>query len=110
MDPVKLLSFEEYADRYSSARMRRIDGIFEVTFHTDGESLQWSQKSHHELAMLFKCIAADRDNRIVILTGMGDVWSGPPPQQQARVHAAPAHRARVGQHHLFRTAARDEHA
>jgi enoyl-CoA hydratase/carnithine racemase len=83
---IKLLSFDEYKDRYESARMRRERGILEVTFHTDGGSLRWSEKSHHELGMVFKCIAADRDNRIVIMTGVGDEWSGPPANWEARVH------------------------
>jgi enoyl-CoA hydratase/carnithine racemase len=36
--------------------------------------------------MIFKCIAADRENRVVIMTGLGDEWSGPPARWEARVH------------------------
>jgi enoyl-CoA hydratase/carnithine racemase len=86
MRSIKLLSFDEYKDKYGSARMKRDRGILEVTFHTDGGSLQWSERSHHELGMIFKCLAADRDNRIVIMTGTGDDWSGPPAEWDARVH------------------------
>lgn len=86
MRSIKLLSFDEYSNRYGSARMTRERGILEVTFHTDGDSLRWTERSHHELGMIFKCIAADRDNRIVIMTGVGDEWSGPPAQWDARVH------------------------
>ena len=86
MRSIKLLQYEEYKDKYGSARMERDRGILEVTFHTDGGSLRWSEKSHHELGMIFKCIAADRDNRIIIMTGVGDEWSGPPANWDARVH------------------------
>jgi enoyl-CoA hydratase/carnithine racemase len=85
MYSVKLLDFDEYKDRYSSAKMRRENGILEVTFHTDGGSLRWTEKAHHELAMIFKCIAADRENRVVIMTGTGDEWSGPPASWETRV-------------------------
>jgi hypothetical protein len=53
MADVKLLSFDEYRSRYSSAKMRRERGILEVTFQTDGGSLRWSLLAHHELAMIF---------------------------------------------------------
>lgn len=86
MRSIKLLTFEEYKGRYSSARMRRERGILEVTFHTEGGPLRWTERSHHELGMIFKCIAADRDNRVVIMTGTGDEWSGPEAKWDARVH------------------------
>jgi hypothetical protein len=34
-------SFEEYWNKYQSARMERRNGILEVTLHTDGQSLRW---------------------------------------------------------------------
>lgn len=89
MRSIKLLSFDEYKDRYSSARIRREDGILEVTVHTEGNSLRWTEQSHHELGMVFKCIAADRDNRVVVITGVGEEWSGPPAGWEARVHKTP---------------------
>ncbi len=36
-----MLRFEEYAEKYETIRMRREDGILELTFHTGGDTLQW---------------------------------------------------------------------
>ncbi|NKQ56124.1 enoyl-CoA hydratase/isomerase family protein [Amycolatopsis sp. K13G38] len=66
--------FEDYADKYANVAMTRSDGILELTFHTDGESLQWTLRIHDELAYLFDEIAADRENKVVILTGAGDAF------------------------------------
>lgn len=72
-----MLKFEEYADRYKSIAMSRTDGILEVTFHTNGDSLRWDLSVHTEMAEAFRFIANDRENRVVILTGMGDEFCGP---------------------------------
>jgi hypothetical protein len=41
-------NLEEYANKFDSVRMRRIDGILEMTFHTNGGSMRWSKKAHEE--------------------------------------------------------------
>lgn len=64
---------EEYAERYENATLHRDDaGVLEVTLHTRGHSLRWSESAHRELPMLFADIAMDPENRTVILTGSGD--------------------------------------
>jgi enoyl-CoA hydratase/carnithine racemase len=75
-----MASLDDYANRYACARMRRADGILELTLHTDGDSLRWGLGPHAELPALFADIGADRDNRVVILTGIGAEFSGPRPQ------------------------------
>ena len=67
---------EEYATRYSCIAMRRENSILEMRFHTDGGSLRWGLVPHGELADAFADVAQDRDNRVVILTGTGDEYSG----------------------------------
>jgi enoyl-CoA hydratase/carnithine racemase len=67
-------TFEEYANAYENIKLERNNGILEVTFHTGGNSLVWSGKSHEELAYCFADIGADADNHVVILTGAGDSW------------------------------------
>ena len=47
-------------------------GVLELTMHTDGGPLWWAGPPHRELPELFAAAAADRDNRVVILTGTGD--------------------------------------
>lgn len=66
--------FEEYASKYQDIRMQRRNGILEVTFHTKGGPLQWNESAHREFAYAFTDIGADPDNKVVILTGTGDVF------------------------------------
>ena len=70
-------SFEEYANKYQTARMERRNGILQVTLHTEGQSLRWGFLPHGELPEAFHDIGADRENKVVILTGTGAEFSGP---------------------------------
>jgi enoyl-CoA hydratase/carnithine racemase len=47
---------------------------WEVALHTEGGPLVWSESAHRELGYLFADIAADAQNRVVILTGTGDAF------------------------------------
>ena len=40
--------FEDYANAYQTIRMERRDGVLQLTFHTDGGSLQWGLLPHRE--------------------------------------------------------------
>lgn len=81
----RLLPFEEYSTRFEHVKMQRDDrGILQLSLHTNGGSLQWGTPPHEELGKAFRFISADRDNRIVILTGTGDVFSGPRPTWETR--------------------------
>lgn len=75
--------FEDYAQKYQNIRMRREDGILELTLHTDGKPLRWGRLPHAELEEAFHNIARDRDNQIVIMTGVDDEFSGPVPEPEA---------------------------
>jgi enoyl-CoA hydratase/carnithine racemase len=70
-------SFEEYAHKYQTVRMRREDGILQIQFHTEGSSLRWGLIAHRELECAFVDIGRDVNNQIIILTGAGDEFSGP---------------------------------
>lgn len=67
-------ALSDYQDRYAHARLSRADGILEVELHSDGDSLVWGDSPHTELGYLFADIAADPDNLVVILTGVGDAF------------------------------------
>ncbi len=68
---------EDYADKYQTVRFERRDGILVMTLHTEGQSLRWGFLPHGELPEAFHDVGADRDNRVVILTGIGAEFSGP---------------------------------
>jgi len=69
--------FKAYANKYEHIRMRREDGILEIRLHTDGGPLRWGRRPHAELEEAFLNIGRDRENKVVILTGTGDEFSGP---------------------------------
>jgi enoyl-CoA hydratase/carnithine racemase len=69
--------FEEYAQKYSTIQMERRDGILQITFHTGGGPLEWGERPHAEFARAFADIGDDPENKVVIMTGTGDVFSGP---------------------------------
>ncbi len=64
--------FEDYANKYDFLSMERRDGILQITFHTDGDSLKWSRKVQFECGNAFADIGNDSENKIVIMTGTGD--------------------------------------
>jgi enoyl-CoA hydratase/carnithine racemase len=68
-------NFADYRDRYRNIAMERdAQGVLIVRFHTNGGHFIWSEESHEELAYCFADIGSDRGNRVVVLTGTGDVW------------------------------------
>ena len=71
------MDFDQYRASFEHAVLERRDGILEVRLHSDGGPLQWGLGPHRELPELFAAIASDRENRVVILTGTGDAFSGP---------------------------------
>jgi enoyl-CoA hydratase/carnithine racemase len=64
----------DYRDRFSCARLSRRDGILEIALHTDSGPLVWGEVPHRELPELFRAVADDPDNRVVVLTGTGDAF------------------------------------
>src|SRR5262245_15745471 len=67
----------EYAGKYQTVKLERRDGILLVTLHTGGHSLQWGLLPHKELPLAFYDIGNDPDNKVIILTGTGQEFSGP---------------------------------
>lgn len=74
----RLSKFSDYSTKYDNIQMKRQDGIILVTLHTKGGSLRWSLEAHRELPEAFHDIGGDPENRVMILTGVGDEFSGPP--------------------------------
>jgi len=65
---------DDYRDRYPNVSITREDGLLEVRLHTDGGPLAWSAAAHRDLGILFGQIGADRENRVVLLSGTGNVF------------------------------------
>ena len=72
-----MATLEQYADQYQNIRFERRDGILQATFHTNGGPLQWGAGPHEEFPRAFADMGSDRENRVIIITGTGDAFSGP---------------------------------
>lgn len=76
--------FDEYSSKYQSIKMERRDGILLMTLHTEGKELRWGTIPHGELPDAFYHIGRDRENKVIILTGTGNEFSGPRPTPAMR--------------------------
>jgi len=64
-----------YFSSYENLAMGRSDsGILTVRFHTDGGPVVFTGQTHRDLPKALAEIGADRDNKVVILTGTGDAF------------------------------------
>lgn len=62
-----------YFSRFSHLRMSRdAQGVLLVEMHTDGGPIRFDAKDHDEFVDAFYEIGRDRNNKAVILTGVGD--------------------------------------
>lgn len=66
--------FGDYQNKYENFALTRRDGILQITLHTAGASLEWTQDVHDALPYLFTDIAGDRENKVVIITGTGEAF------------------------------------
>src|SRR5580698_21509 len=65
--------FTSYRDSFPNARLSRsASGVIEVALHTDGGPLVFNGHTHEQFVDLFHALGADRENRVVILTGSGN--------------------------------------
>ena len=72
-----MASLDQYSGNYDNIRFERRDGILQMTFHTNGGPLQWGGGPHEEFPRAFADVGSDRENRVIIVTGTGDTFSGP---------------------------------
>jgi enoyl-CoA hydratase/carnithine racemase len=79
-----------YAEKYQTIRMECRDGILQMTCHTDGHTLQWGELPHREFPQAFHDSASDPDNKVVIMTGTGEAFSGSRATPDARLRRTAA--------------------
>jgi enoyl-CoA hydratase/carnithine racemase len=66
-------TFSDYGKRYGSIALERSDdGVLTVMLHNDGGPFITTRDAHRQLAEVWFDIAADRKNRVVVVTGAGD--------------------------------------
>ena len=94
---------------YRFVKLERRDGILQMTLHTDGGPLRWGLEPQAELATALADVGADRENRVIILTGTGDEFSGPRLDPDAEFFHG-AELTPAGIHHVFRNARRLVHS
>lgn len=64
-----------YFDKYKTIAFERSDdGVLVVRLHSDGGPVLYNSTHHAEWAPAFTDIGMDRSNRVVVLTGTGDVF------------------------------------
>ncbi len=65
----------DYFDRYETLAFERTEnGILTLRLHSNGGPVVYKAAHHHDWAHAFLDIAADRENRVIILTGTGDAF------------------------------------
>ncbi len=68
-------NFDRYKDRYQNITLTRDgDGVLLMTLHTGGGPFVWSSLAHDELGYCFTDVGADRENKVVVMTGTGANW------------------------------------
>jgi enoyl-CoA hydratase/carnithine racemase len=73
-EPIDDDAFDAYRERFPSMKMERRGGVLQVTLHTDGGPFAITDAAHRDLGPAFAAISADRANKVMILTGTGEVF------------------------------------
>jgi enoyl-CoA hydratase/carnithine racemase len=61
-------------DEWRHVKVFQAEGITRLELHTDDGPLVWNGRAHQEVADLWRWLRADRDTRVVILTGTRDAF------------------------------------
>jgi enoyl-CoA hydratase/carnithine racemase len=73
-----MTELKDYQHRFRHIALERHDGVLEMRLHTDDGPLKWGFRNdrsvHAELGEAFYRIARDGENKVLILTGTGDIF------------------------------------
>lgn len=70
--PCKSPRWPNTQKNYDHTKFEREDGILPLTLHSRGRDLEWGFTPHQELGYCFGDVAADPDNKVIILTDSGE--------------------------------------
>jgi enoyl-CoA hydratase/carnithine racemase len=59
---------------FSSVEITHRDTVTELRLHTDGGPLRWNATAHRELGEVLARVGADRETKVVIVTGTGEAF------------------------------------
>jgi enoyl-CoA hydratase/carnithine racemase len=63
-----------FSDYENLAMERTSSGILTLRLHTDGGPVVFTGQTHHDMPLALAEIGADRENKVMIITGTGDVF------------------------------------
>ena len=70
-----MTDFSKYKDGFPHAKLSRsAEGVMEMSFHSNGDTLTFDGDTHEEFVDLFHTVGADRETRVVIMTGTGNAF------------------------------------
>lgn len=70
-----MIKLDAYKTLYPYAKLDRDDrGVLTIRFHTDGGEWAFGQKAQDTMARLFRDVADDNANRIVVIEGTGETF------------------------------------
>src|SRR5271163_1728925 len=72
---MKRPKLNEYKEKYEYIKMERNEeGILLWQLHFKGKEAVWSHEVHEEVAMSWRDIGSDQENKVIILTGTDEAW------------------------------------
>ena len=73
-EPVDNTRFDGYREKYPNMKMERAGGVLQLTLHTNGGPFTVTDAAHRDFGPAFAEIGADRANKVLLITGTGDVF------------------------------------
>jgi enoyl-CoA hydratase/carnithine racemase len=72
-----MIKLADYRNKYRFFRLDQTeDGVLTIMFHTNGGAVVWGLEPIEERGFLWADVGADRENKVVIVTGAGDEFIG----------------------------------
>jgi len=69
---------EDYSRDYAHLKFHREGGILQITLHSEDGPVIWGGDPGEEMSRVWRQVGDDRENRVIIITGTGEWFTGPP--------------------------------